>query len=109
MSLLVGLLGGVGSALLTQYLASRREAAARSYEHRRDAYVDFITGFYEQWEAINETEVRGYPHGDPPDEYFKPSYDRLIQIQIFGTVKAADLAEKAVHALHFGSKEPSGI
>lgn len=88
--------------MLTQFLAGRRETAARSYEHRKDAYVNFITKFYECWGTLDEQKFLGYPDGDPPEEYFQPLYDLLMPVRIFGTAKAANLAKRALHSLATG-------
>lgn len=88
--------------MLTQFLASRREAASRSYEHRKDAYVNFITKFYECWGTIEEEKFLGWPQGDPPEEYFQPLYDLLMPVRIFGTTRAANLARRALHSLATG-------
>lgn len=81
-------------------LECEREDAARSYEHRRDAYVDFFKEFYRFLNAFEEASARG--KFDPPDDYLVPLYDRVIQIQIFGTQEAAKLADKAFDDLSDG-------
>ena len=99
-TLLFGILGGsLGSAVLTQYVSSLREAKARSYEHRKEAYMDFIMKFYKEWWAIGEQQYQGWPQGDPPDDYLSPLYELLIPIEIFGSAKAANLARKALNEL----------
>lgn len=82
LSLVVGLLGGLASAMLTQYVVGRREAAARSYQHRREAYVNFYTKFYEYWR--HDYYIKSIDYPDPDDDYLQPLYDLLMQIQIFG-------------------------
>lgn len=115
--LIVGLLGGLGSAVVTQLLANRREKArwqwerereqalwaredaARSYEHRRAAYVDFTKEFHHQRDEFDRS---------PDLPNLMPLYDRLIQIQIFGTNEAAQLADEAYNTLvnwMFGDEE----
>jgi CHASE1-domain containing sensor protein len=100
-----------GSTMLVQRHADRRDAArrqlererenaARSYEHRRDAYVDFIKESYRLWNAFEEASAGG--KFDAPAEYLVPLYDRVIQVQIFGTREAAKLAEKAFENLSDG-------
>ncbi len=82
-----------------------REDAARSYEHRRTAYVDFIKEFNYRWnvsvevEVEVEVEVQGFPNGDPPEDFFVPVYDLLTPIEIFGTREAAKLAREAFQVL----------
>jgi hypothetical protein len=92
-SLIVGLLGGIGSALLTQLLASRREAAAQSYEHRRNAYGDFIKEFQHMHKEFTRDD------DEASGDYLDALYDRLIQIQIFGTKRVTQPADKAYNIL----------
>jgi hypothetical protein len=86
-----------------------REDADRSYEHRRDAYVDFVKELHQQQRtsvAVDAEAEEG--HGDPnwkfPDDWFDRSYSCLVQIQIFGTKEAAMLAEKALQTFYYGSR-----
>lgn len=89
-----GLLGGfltfVG-VLINKREAKRRERAAwvredaaRSYEHRRAAYVDFIKEYYrllDEYHLEDSAEERFAP------DYLVPLYDRLVQIQVLGHMK----------------------
>jgi hypothetical protein len=125
-----GLLGGLLTlvgAMITQRNAKRREDdrwdregvrleatwaredADRSYEHRRDAYVDFVKEVNQQQRtsvAVDAEAEEG--HGDPnwefPDDWFDHSYSCLGQIQIFGTKEAAMLAEKALQTFYYGNR-----
>jgi hypothetical protein len=100
LSLVVGLLGGgFGSAILTQYVASLREAKARSYEHRKEAYMNFITKFYKEWSFLDEKRDLDWPQGDPPEDYLSPLYELLVPVEIFGSARAANLAKKALDEL----------
>lgn len=120
--LIVGLLGGLGSALVTQLLANRREDArwrrerereqalwaredaARSYDHRRNAYLDFIKEVLRQRKAIAAAqEDRDGSDFDPPGDYLARAYERLVQIQIFGSQEAAKLAELVIQLLYEGT------
>lgn len=76
-----------------------REDAARSYDHRREAYVAFIKEFHHRWKVSIEVEQAGFPTGDPPEDFFVPVYDLLTPIEIFGTKEAARLAEEACQTL----------
>lgn len=133
--LIVGLLGGLGSAVVTQLLANRREDArwhrerereqaswtredaARSYEHRRAAYVDFIKEF----RRLSDTSVSAHiaerwggliPRKLQPED-LDPVYDSLGAIAIFGTEEAGRLAGEAYGALvrnvFLGEKIPAGV
>lgn len=118
--LVVGLLGGLGSAVVAQHLANRhdkarwrrddarcqlereREDAARSYEHRLTAYVDFIKEFHRL--SMASDEMRAAWEEEPADhdfylDYVEPIFISALRIQIFGTEKAAGLAAGAGRAL----------
>jgi hypothetical protein len=71
-----------------------REDVARSYEHRRKVYVEFIQEFHRWREefAIGDNE-------DIVSWYDMLLYDLLMQIWIFGTNKAAQLANEAFNTL----------
>jgi hypothetical protein len=89
-SSLGGLFAGLFTILgivITQHYAKRsertawvREDAARSYEYRREAYVDFTKEFY-RWHR---------EEGDP--DYYPALLYCLAEIRIFGTKEAARLA-----------------
>lgn len=104
--------GGLGGVMFTQRHANHREDtrwqrerereqalwaredAARSYEHRRAAYVDFIKEFHCRREEL----ASGNGEKNAP-WYDMLLYDLLMQIQIFGTNKAAQPADEAFNAL----------
>jgi hypothetical protein len=113
----LGLGGGLGGVLLSQYFANRRsqrdrerddarwqqerereqaswarEDAARSYEYRRAAYVDFTMEFHHRHKEF----IKG---DEAPGDYLDALYDRLIGIQIFGTENVTQLADKAYDIL----------
>jgi hypothetical protein len=110
---------GLGGVLLTQHLANRREDArwhrerereqtlwaredaARSYEHRRNAYVDFIKEFNRRWDTyVNAAEdMAARADSEPDPDFLDPLYGCLIQVQIFGTKEAAERAQDAYDAL----------
>jgi hypothetical protein len=103
-SSLGGIIGGLLALLgvvITQRHAKHharaawaREDAARSYEHRQAAYVDFTKEFH-HWhrKSVREDVTPG------EYEYFDPLLDRLARIQIFGTNEAERLANQAINAL----------
>lgn len=118
--LVVALLG-LGGILYTQHRADRRadadrkrelerektrwarEDAARSYEHRRAAYADFIKGFHRQWKALADAtneELGGRADYQAPPDYLDALRGNLFDIQIFGTENAAKLAGRAFLVLH---------
>jgi hypothetical protein len=118
--LVVALLG-LGGILLTQRRADRREDArwqrerereqalwaredaARSYEQRREAYVAFIKEFQRLWHELTSVAItRGLADFDPSFDYLDSLYERLVQIQIFGTDEAANLAYAAYRTLSGG-------
>ncbi|MGH3934152.1 MAG: hypothetical protein ACRDS1_04095, partial [Pseudonocardiaceae bacterium] len=110
--LVVGLLGGLGSAVVTQLLVTRREKGreqalwaredtARSYEHLRTAYVDFTKEFHHRRKEF----IKG---DEAPGDYLGALHDRLIQIHIFGTNESKELADEAYNTLVnwvFGDEE----
>jgi hypothetical protein len=121
--LVAALLAGLftlGSVTLTQRSAMKRERerldatwaredANRSYEHRRDAYVDFVKELHQQQRTSVVVDAEAEEgHGDPnwefPDDWFDRSYSRLVQIQIFGTKEAAMLAEKALQIFYYENR-----
>jgi hypothetical protein len=123
-SLLAAFVAGLltlGTAVLTQRRADRREDArwnrerereqtlwaredaARSYEHRRAAYADFIKGFHRQWKALADAtneESGGRADYQAPPDYLDALRGNLFDIQIFGTENAAKLAGRAFLVLH---------
>jgi len=79
-----------------------REDAARSYEHRRNAYVDFVKIFHDRWRvfvlAQEAAKVRNGDN-DAPIDFLEPLYDRLVQIQVFGTKEAEELAQNVLNTI----------
>jgi hypothetical protein len=112
--LVVALLG-IGGVLLNQHMANRREDArirgehereqrtwaredaARSYEHRRAAYIEFLNDHHRYWNTVASAHLRDQP--EPPEDWLVPLHDRLVEIDIFGTTQAATLARAALDAL----------
>jgi hypothetical protein len=105
-SSLGGLFAGLFTILgimITQHYAKRRERtawaredAARSYEYRREAYVDFTKEFY-RWHREFVIEEGDVDRVDP--DYYPALLYCLAEIRIFGTKKAAQLADKAINSL----------
>ncbi len=71
-----------------------REDAARSYEHRQKVYVEFIKEFHRRREEFSSGTGE-----DIVSWYDMLLYDLLMQIGIFGTNKAAQLADEAFNTL----------
>lgn len=74
-----------------------REDAARSYEHRRDSYVAFVEEYHRYGARMAEVNWSYEP--EPPEDWISTLYDRLVQIDIFGTKEAAKLAKDAYDAM----------
>ena len=112
--LVVALLG-IGGVLLSQLMANKREEArsrdegnreqrasmredaARSYEYRREAYIDFVRDYHRHWNILAAEPWK--PRPDPPEDWLQPLHDRLTEIDIFGTREAARLAREALNEL----------
>lgn len=76
-----------------------RDDAARSYEHRREAYLNFVT----QWRLHHDRAWRHRTFGrnapDPDYDWMDDLYESFVAIQIFGTRGAIEAAECAVKDL----------
>ena len=112
----IGFIGGIGGVIVTQMLANHREDirwrrehdrqqldrdredAARSYEHRREAYVKFIAEYHRVWDiAASACSV-----GDDaaiPEDFLLDLYYRRISVEIFGTKDSANHAHDAYEIL----------
>ncbi len=76
-----------------------REDAARSFEHRREAYITFFAEYHNMWTACVEWgQCGGYP-GDPPEDTLVPLFMNLAELKIYGTATAYKLANAAFEAL----------
>jgi hypothetical protein len=111
--------------LVTQWRSDRRDSArlrdearrealrlthednARVFEHRREAYVEFLSGA-----RFNLTALRDWwdrePDHDPPDDALSGLGARLATVKIYGSPEAARIAD-ALYEWHrvemFGSKD----
>jgi hypothetical protein len=81
-----------------QKLAWAREDAARSYEHRREAYVNFVTQWrlhYDRaWRYRNEPGP-----GEPDYDWMDPLHEAFVNVQVFGTKAAVQAAEATMKNL----------
>jgi hypothetical protein len=74
-----------------------REDQARTFEHRREAYADFI-------ESLRQMAVRVYDHGMglSPDQEFGewqlPTFRRLQHLRLYATPSVPDAANEAYTA-----------
>ena len=120
-SLLIGGVTGLvalSGVFYTQWRADQREDhrldrddAARSYDHRRDAYMTFLTDFMAMtdllWRRENEP-FEGDRDPEPPEDLLAPLFRRIDVIHVFGTGAAFVTATKALETLSrwvFGSAE----
>jgi hypothetical protein len=82
-----------------QAQAWARDDAARSYEHRREAYLNFVT----QWRLHHDMAWRYRTFGkngpDPDYDWMDDLYDSFVALQIFGTRSAVEAAEAALKNL----------
>ena len=72
-----------------------REDAARSFEHRRDAYV---ASFAEYHRVVDMWSGRSFG-GASPRDIIMPLYEKLRDVQLFGTAAAFRFADKACREL----------
>lgn len=75
-----------------------REDAARSYDHRRDAYIDFMSEWNRYYDIAYRARVLG-PGEEPDFDWLVDLYGKLIPVEIFGTGSAAKSARAALKAL----------
>ena len=119
LGLLGAVTGTVGGVIITQRRADRREAtawtrqqereaevwaredAARTFEHRREAYTDF-------YEALRNMMLRVYSHGmglsdddaeELPWNWQFTTYQRLQHLEMYGTLAVSVAADKAYTAV----------
>lgn len=118
LGLLGAVLGTIGGVLITQRRSDRREAlawererdrerelwaredAARTFEHRRRAYSDF-------YESLKAMALQVYNHGmgledgdkELPEGWQFPTFQRLQQLDLYGTASAALAADEAYTAV----------
>jgi hypothetical protein len=108
---------GLAGVLVTQSLATRREDArwererarerdrwaredtARSYDHRRDAYMAFFKTYNERWNALETAWISSGVVNEPPEDFLAALYDLASEVEIFGTREAASCAREAYKAL----------
>jgi hypothetical protein len=127
-----GIAGTLGGVWLTQRRADRREDmnwtrqlereqelwaredAARTFEHRRTAYVDFYQANAEaaQWVSTYiAVRLRGGDEAELPPLWSSEVEDRLQALQIYATPRVTELADKAQTAyrkLVLGAREWEG-
>lgn len=122
-------LGTIGGVLITQRRSDRREAlawerqrerereawaredAARTFEHRRQAYSDF-------YEALRAMARRVYDHGlgigddeqeELPEGWQFPAFQRLQHLQMYATPSVSVKATEAYSAVwHWGHNTKRG-
>lgn len=111
----VGAAGALIGVVVTHVLADRRETvrwhrerqrqadewaredAARTYEHRRDAYLAFAEEWHRHYKAADAWKLQNLP--DPPEDALADLYKKLLQVQIFGTEDGRRAAKAAFDAL----------
>jgi hypothetical protein len=83
-----------------------RDDAARSYDHRRKACMDFLNDYLIKADAIAWAEV--VYEGDAPEDWLEPMRRQLGEVQVFGTRAAFNRATEAYALLHrwcYGPRE----
>ncbi|NUW45783.1 hypothetical protein [Nonomuraea rhodomycinica] len=106
-SVIVGALSALAGVALGQFMQGRREAQGRSYDHRREAHVDFLKSFDHYWDIA--ARHNPYDEGPAPCDFeaddFDGLYKRLLTVRVFAspsTHRAAEMATKELMAF-FGA------
>jgi hypothetical protein len=81
-----------------QQLDRDREDAARSYEHRREAYVNFIAEYHRVW-SVSVDAYSLHEEAALPEDFLLQLYYQQISVQIFGAKSSANLAHEAYEIL----------
>jgi hypothetical protein len=85
-----------------------REEATRTYDQRRDAYLDFMKDWDERFNAIYMNKLtREEP--EPPEDYLEPLFKHVEQVRTFGSRQAGSLALDAFGALRYHAYEGGPI
>jgi hypothetical protein len=108
--------GGIAGVLITQRRSDRRddktwererarererwsrEDEARTFDHRRESYVDFYDSLKVMARAAYD---KGYGfHEEPelPDDWHTPTFERLNRLRIYATPRVAAAAAAAYNA-----------
>lgn len=80
-----------------------REDVARTYDHRRAAYVAFITAL-ESFHRYYDSDEYQY-RGDLDNDDYRPAQEAFGQVEIYGSKVAIHLALKALHELYGWSNQ----
>lgn len=119
----LGLAGTISGVVITQRRSDRREDArwvrererereqriredaARIFNHRRDAYVDYLAEATAKFDAQSKWEAeRG--KATPPEHALETLWHHLTSVKVYGTPEATRIAEALYQWLyteHFGS------
>jgi len=84
---------------------------ARLFDHRREAYAQFISETNQLASALNRHFMDGEPLEDNNDR-LRPTIDRLALVQLYGTPTSSALASAAFSALAkygYQGRENSGL
>lgn len=94
---ILGAVSALGGVALTQFWQDRREAGSRSYEHRREAHIEFLKIFNGYWNAT--AHYTGYEEGPAPSDLepdqFDSLFNALLAVQVFASTQSYHAAEKA--------------
>jgi hypothetical protein len=85
-----------------------RDDAARSYEHRREAYMTFLNTYQISRDAISLAEESLISDPSENSEFLAPLYRSVGEVQVFGTRAAFERATEAYELLRrlcFGPSE----
>ncbi|MDA0634085.1 hypothetical protein OUY22_11720 [Nonomuraea sp. MCN248] len=90
-------MSALGGVALTQFWQDRRETIARSYEHRREAHVQFLKTFNGYWNAtaFHTMYSEGPAPSDLDPDQFEALFNALLTVQVFASAESYRAAEKA--------------
>ncbi|MGW4958629.1 hypothetical protein ACWEPL_15495 [Nonomuraea sp. NPDC004186] len=90
-------LSALGGFALTQLWQSRRETIARSYEHRREAHVQFLKTFNGYWNAtaFHTMYSEGPASSDLDPAQFEALFNALLTAQVFASAQSYRAAVSA--------------
>jgi hypothetical protein len=81
-----------------QAQAWARDDAARSYEHRREAYVNFVNQWRVHYDIAWRYRTLGGP-GEPDYDWMDPLYEAFVALQVFGARGVIAAAEATMKNL----------
>jgi hypothetical protein len=115
---ILGIVGTLTGALLTQWRANKREEkrwqeehrreqrrweredALRTFDHRRDAYIEYLAKWRHYFNLLWDHEYHPGPAQEPPEDLLEPLWERFTVVMMYGSPEAIGIAEKMYDALY---------